>query len=262
MSKIEVLVAAMNQNEDCALYEKMNIRTDAVIANQCGKFSYFEKKTAHGSMKIVSTGHKGVGKNRNLALLYSSGDILLFSDEDVTYFDDYEKTINDAFLKLKDADGIVFDCEYVNEGIRKKVGIKKVKRLRIYNCLRYGTYRFAVKREALQKANVFFSHHFGGGAKYQSGEDSIFISDLIKKGLKIYQYPKKILKLDRSTSSWFRGYTDKYFFDKGALLCAIFPKTCYLFAFVFAYKFKNLSKEHGYFKVLKLLISGMHDFKK
>ena len=261
MEKIEMLVASMHQKEDDTLYNKMNIKTDAVIANQCDRFSYYVKITPYGIMKMVSTSHRGVGKNRNLAFLYSTGDILMFTDEDLCYYDDYIEIVNEAFSKLKDADGIIFDVDYENEKNRNVVSIKKIKRLKIYNSLRYGCFRFAIKKEALLKANISFSHLFGGGARYQSGEDTIFISDLLKKGLKLYSYPKKIAKMDRSSSSWFEGYNDKYFFDKGALLAAIFPKTHYLFAFVFACKFKGLSDKHNYFKRLKLLFLGMNEFK-
>lgn len=52
----------------------------------------------------------------------------------------------------------------------------------------------------------------------------MFIWDMLKKGMKIYTYPVVIAEVDQTTSSWFRGYNCKYFYDKGALYCALTNK--------------------------------------
>ena len=41
--KLEVLVATMGQT-DLSLADRMNLRQNAVIANQCGRWVYFAKK--------------------------------------------------------------------------------------------------------------------------------------------------------------------------------------------------------------------------
>lgn len=254
MPLIEVLVAAMNREENNELYNQMNLRTSAVIANQCDKFSYFEQSTAYGELKIVSTPQRGVGKNRNTALLHSSADILVFADEDMVYNDDYEETILKAFDELKDADLIVFDIVNTDPKGKKQIRIEKTARLSIKNSLRYGAARVAVKRESLMKANVWFSLLFGGGSKYGSGEDTIFITDCIKKGLKLYCYPKTIATVNQGTSTWFEGINEKFFRDKGALLKSVFPKSILFIAAVFAFKYKKLTKEYSVFTIYKLLI--------
>lgn len=69
MSKIEVLVACMHQTDD-SLYKEMNLQTDAVFANQCDKYDYQEYPQENGYIaKMISTPDRGVGKNRNKALL-------------------------------------------------------------------------------------------------------------------------------------------------------------------------------------------------
>lgn len=55
-------------------------------------------------------------------------------------------------------------------------------RVRWYNYAKYGAARLAVRREALIKSDINFSLRFGGGAQYGSGEDTIFLSDCLKKG--------------------------------------------------------------------------------
>ena len=43
----------------------------------------------------------------------------------------------------------------------------------------------------------------------------MFIADCIRKGVKVYTNPTIIGHVNQEKSSWFEGYTDKYFIDKG-----------------------------------------------
>ena len=43
-----------------------------------------------------------------------------------------------------------------------------------------------------------------------------FVSDCIKKGLKVYASEEEIV-VDQINSTWFTGYDDQYFKDKGTL---------------------------------------------
>jgi hypothetical protein len=45
--------------------------------------------------------------------------------------------------------------------------------------------------------------------------------DSLKKRLKIYTNPNVIGYVEQKNSTWFNGYTEKYFFDKGSLFRAI-----------------------------------------
>ena len=68
-----------------------------------------------------------------------------------------------------------------------------------------------------------FSLLSGGGAKYSAGEDTTFIQDCLKAGLRVYKSPKLIADVKQDGSSWFNGYTAKYYKDKGALFYKNFP---------------------------------------
>ncbi len=52
---------------------------------------------------------------------------------------------------------------------------------------------------------------------YSWGEDTLFLKELIEKGLKLYKSPIRIASVDMSDSTWFKGYNEKYFKDKGHL---------------------------------------------
>ena len=74
----------MNQ-ADLSIAEKMNIRCDAVIANQADREEITNKETDYGVVKMVTTPTRGVGLNRNIALLAADADVLLMADDDVVY---------------------------------------------------------------------------------------------------------------------------------------------------------------------------------
>lgn len=257
--KIEHLVAVMKQ-KDFEIFSKMNLDCDAVIANQYNVLEYKEKIINGSNIKMVTTNTIGVGKNRNIGLIYSSGDICILSDDDMVYNENYIKIIKEAFKKLPDADIIIFNIKTIgNESIKRRTNTK-IKKINKMNFMNYGAARIAFKRSSVINNNIWFSTKFGGGAMFSSGEDTLFLLDAIKTGLKIYTYPKEIAKVDQSTSSWFLGYNEKFFYDKGALIGQIYPILKYLFIFIyFPLKFEsNLSFK----RKIQCLLNGMKNYKK
>lgn len=100
---------------------------------------------------------------------------------------------------------------------RRTYFITEEKKVHFYNCGRYGAVSFAIRTDALKKSGVRFSTLFGGGAKYSNGEDSLFIKELMDKGIQVYTSPEVIGRETESESTWFSGYHDKFFFDRGVL---------------------------------------------
>ncbi len=219
MSKVEVLCATMHQT-DFSKIEQMNIQSDVVYANQSDKTAYDETSFGEYTAKMVTTDTRGVGINRNLSLLYSSGEYVLISDDDMKYVDGYPELVEKAFAENPNADGIVFNIVTIGEDLGRRQNVKS-KRVRWYNALNYGAARLAVKQTALKREGIMFNTNFGGGTKYSAGEDTLFVCDMLKKGLKLYTYPVAIAAVDQTTSTWFKGYNEKYYYDKGALFSAI-----------------------------------------
>lgn len=228
---LEVLVATMGQT-DCSLAEKMNIQTSAVIANQCGQWGYEEA----GQVRMISTDTKGVGVNRNLALSLAKGDILLFADDDVTYYDGTLQGVIDAFRQFPDADVIFFGMDMTREGEVFDKRRHKSRRVHLWNSLRYGAARMAIRREAIVKHRLSFSTLFGGGCRYSSGEDTVLIRDCFRAGLKVYTYDYVLGTCAKDSSTWFSGYNEKYFFDRGVMLACAFPKAKHFIKWYFAFK--------------------------
>lgn len=128
----------------------------------------------------------------------------------------------------------------------------------------YGSVHIAIKKRALIGKNVYFNTLFGSGAMYSCGEDTLFLKELIEKGLKLYKSPIRIASVDMSDSTWFKGYNEKYFKDKGALIEAAYPRISGLLAIL--QSVRNSKKCMGSYKyaakIFSYYISGIADYRK
>lgn len=251
MEKLQVLLATMNQN-DLSIAEKMNLRCSAVIANQAGR----EETVCKDNMKMITTATRGVGLNRNIALLAADAEIVLFADDDVVYHDDMEKAVLAAFQENPKADVLIFGMDMVKGGKVTERRNEKKRRLRVWNAMRFGTYRIAARRSALLRENIFFHQQFGGGCPFSAGEDSLFLKSCFDRGLKVYAHDYVLGRCCKDSSSWFVGYNEKYFYDKGVLVRRLFPRLHPVMGLYFGLRFKHKT-DIGPAKRLKLVYAGI-----
>lgn len=223
---LQVLVSTMQQ-KDFSLVDRMNIQTSAIIVNQCDTNNVSVTKFNDKLITMYSLAERGIGLSRNTALMRATEDICLLADDDCRYDNGYEKIVLSAFEKMPDADIIFFNINNTNQERPSYEKIKKTHRVRIYKALRYGAPNLALKKSSILRTNIFFSLLFGGGAKYCCGEDTLFIVDALKKGLKLYAVPEYIGTIVHRESTWFKGYDEKYFVDKGVLFTYISPLFAY-----------------------------------
>lgn len=252
----QVLVATMYQT-DYSLLEKMNIQSDAVVVNQCDRNSVEVFEFNEHTVCWICTTERGIGRSRNRALIAASADIILFADDDVVYENGYKDAVVSFFESKQDCSLAVFNVISSNPE-RPAYIIPADKRLHKFNCLRYGGYRIAAKREKIQEKNIWFTLNFGGGAKHQAGEDILFITNCIQKRLKCFACSKKIGTVAQQNSTWFKGYDEKYYLDRGALFSTMYGKSAWLYLFFMAFK-ENFSKkkpEMPFLKRYKLSICG------
>lgn len=233
MSRLEVLCATMHQ-KDFSKIQQMNIRTDAVFANQADRTALEEVEFAGHRARMITTDTRGVGINRNLALLYAQGEICLFADDDVTYNDDMEEKILREFDAHPDADIIIFHL--ATDSDRKQVRYKKTRKCFLLERMPWGAVRIAFRLDTIRKANLWFTTLFGGGCVFHSGEDSMWLTDARKKGLTIYVSKETIGTVSYGTSTWFTGYDEKFYFGKGAFYQAARPQLIYFWMLYFVFR--------------------------
>lgn len=258
--RLQVLVATMRQT-DLSLVEHMNLRCDAVIANQADRDEMVEETTPYGRVTMVTTPTRGVGFNRNIALQAADGDLLLMADDDVTYRDEMPQRVTEAFAENPDADVLIFGMEMVKDGTVFETRTEKARRLHVWNAMKFGTYRVAVRRQALERAGITFHESFGGGCPFSAGEDSLFLKACFDKGLRVYAHPYVLGRCCKDSSSWFVGYHEKYFYDKGVLVRHLFPRTAYLMALYFGAYFRRETAV-GLWRRLRLVYAGVRKGKR
>lgn len=254
----QLLVSTMNQN-DSSLAEKMKISSDAIIVNQCDRVEKALIDCCGNKVQIFSFDERGVGLSRNSAMMRATADIIEFADDDMIFTDSYREDVLREFEAHPEADAILFSVESLNPE-RPLLKIHKFARVKRREALKYGCARLAIRREKVLYNNIAFSLLFGGGARYGSGEDTLFLQDCLRAGLKIYKSPVKVADVSQEGSSWFHGYTEKYYYDKGSLFAAAMPKMCY--AYALAVVFFSGAPKYEKLSTLKLYFKGICDFKK
>lgn len=233
----EILCVTMHQ-KDFSKIQEMNIHSDVVFANQADGTSMEEMEFEGHRARMITTDTRGVGMNRNFALLYAQGDICLFADDDVTYHDDMEERVLAEFDAHPDADIVIFNMDATGDRIPKKYN--KTKKSSCISQKTWGGVRIAFRLDSIKKANIWFTTLFGGGCIFPSGEDSMWLTEARRKGLTIYISKETIGYVSYETSSWFTGYDKRYYFGKGAFYQAVHPKSIWAWMVYFIFRTHGL----------------------
>ncbi len=217
--RLQMLISALN-SEPRQLLTGMHPECAGVLIHQCDVTCSEEESINGHSFRIENRAERGVGKSRNAAIALAEAEIVLFCDEDIVYDNGYAQAILDEFDSNSKADIILFNVRVCEE--RRTYWNEEKKKLHWYNCGRFPAYSIAIRRESLMKAGVRYSELFGGGAKYSNGEDSLFLRECAGAGLKIYTSTVCIGEEMPRESTWFHGYTEKFFFDRGVLFAFLY----------------------------------------
>jgi glycosyltransferase involved in cell wall biosynthesis len=211
---IKVLISTMNREDSTSLPIEMRLKNNYVIINQITKGITMPKDIKSSTKTFLSFKERGLSRSRNRAIQNTDADICVIADDDMYYEKDYEKTINDAYAEFPDADIIAFYVE--NEGTDHNKKPLKKGRLNLIQTMKIASCQMTFRRKSLVDNGIAFDNDFGTGSDISMGEENILLFDCVKKGLGVYSYPVKIATLRQdSVSTWFKGYTEKYFIDRG-----------------------------------------------
>lgn len=255
---LELLVSCVSKDVH-ELVKTMNIESDAIIVNQKSDYSFEQFDFGGNRITALSMQEKGVGLSRTTALQRATDDIVLFSDEDIVYESGYSDMVMKAFEENPKADIILFNV--VVEEDRRTYWTDAVKSVHWWNCGRYPAYSIAVRTKRLHEVGLTYHLWFGGGALYSCGEDSLFLNEALKLGLKIMAVPvtigKEVTRTEGEASTWFSGYNEKFFYDRGVLYYYLYGKLAPIMTFRFLRKNRAvMCKDISYAEAKKLMKRG------
>lgn len=255
MSELEIIVTTM-YSSDRNIYDKMNISTDLIIANQGNETLYASWDNNNNNVKLISTQTRGVGNNRNIGFAHATANIILFADDDQVFLSSYKNDIIDEFNKYPKADAIIFNVTH--DGKQSNKFFKKTKKIHFNDVRHLGVWGLAIKRNFLEYNNLFFSTLFGGGAKYSCGEDTLFFKHIFKAKGYVLCSNKVICNIvNNRESTWFKGYNEKYFYDKGVLYALLFGYLARLITIYNIFKYRKNYLHFGIKKAIMLSFLGI-----
>ena len=260
---VEVLVTTVRQDAPLELHARMNLSGDLLICNQGPRAEFNTWRRGTARIRMISTNTVGVGINRNLGLAYCDADICLLADDDMAYVDGYEDMVRAAYRRHPDADVIVFNVESLNPA-RPLGAVTSNQRATRFDLAQLGIHGVAAKTDSLRRANIWFSPLFGGGTRHGSGEDALFLQDLLKKRLRVYMCSDTIAHATQADSTWFNGFSYKYFFDKGALWEATYPGLSPLIALrsSLRYRFLRDVRHPRLWRMYRTMLRGAREFRR
>jgi len=246
------------QQSDTSIARKTNISSDAVIVNQCDTNAYREDFIDGHRVRMYSSTDRGLSRSRNKAVEMSAADICLLCDDDERLEDHAAEKITGAYEAYPDADVIAFRVDYpLKQCWRNARRVRRLDALKIASC------QITFKRESIVKSSIVFNERFGAGTAYSPGEDNIFLYDCLNSGLKIYYVPTLIATAEQATSTWFHGFTGKFFLNRGITTryyMGVPWATAYALYYACA-KFPHYRKELSFLGAITNMITGIYSKK-
>lgn len=259
MMKVENLISCMHQ-KDASIAFRSNIKSDCIVVNQCdtnsiSEHAYTNETNEPHCVKFISTTERGLSRSRNMAIKNATGDICIIMDDDETLDNDYIETVTKAYTNYPDADVIAFKVRN-----SEKTYAEKPKKLGCLGVLRVASYEITFKRQAIIDKQISFDVEMGSGTGHGGGEENAFLYSCLKKGLTIRYVPQYISSLDpNSGSQWFKGFTPRFFLDRGWATARYMGKTlALLYALYYTVrKHKMYSADCSFMKALTQTIKGI-----
>ena len=255
--KLELLLSTMNlknEEENRELIKKMNVTINSLTINQITDENIIESNDLKCPNRLISVRDKGLSKSRNMAISNSESDICIIADDDVIYKDNFQDIIYKEYDKNNKYDVICFFVESSNNERKiKRMISSKVGRLR---AMRIRSVEITFRKKSIIDNNIKFKENFGAGTCCDRGEETIFLWECIKKGLKIKFVNKKIADVSYKESTWFKGFNEAFFVMQGQVFYELSNDFSHFLILQFAIrKYHIYRKKFSLFQVIKLMNS-------
>lgn len=222
--ELEVLISTMNINsnrENQKLIKKMNIEGKSLTISQTNK-----KGKEGVKNRVIYDNTRGLSKSRNLGINNADSDIILLADDDVIYVPNYNEIIKKEYEKNPDADMIAFYVKSKNpERKVRKLRSGKIGWIRIF---RVSSFQLTFKLDSIKNNELKFDENMGAGTENYCGEETIFLSECLRKKMKLLYVDEKIGEVEQKNSTWYQQWGREYLAVEKKCFQRIAPKWWWL----------------------------------
>jgi hypothetical protein len=255
---IDILIATYNDS----IYNLKNIllpQQDSItykIAHQItNDKSYKDIDSSYTNRQDVVIKHffdKGLSKNRNHLLNMADAQICLIMDDDVALVPNIADILEDAFKRYSDADIITFQTI---SNKRFKNYSDKVYTHTIKTLAQVSSIEVVFRLSSIKQNNLEFDTRFGIGAKYEIGEEFIFLVDAYNKGLKLFYEPKEIAMHEDESSGY--SLRNEILYARGAVYMRVFGvKSVVLYIYSTIKHFDRYKRYYMPWRYFYILLKG------
>jgi hypothetical protein len=219
---VQVLLATMNRQRPPDVLGRFgpnDERPEVLVVNQCTEIEPPDELREPG-LRMVSVKEHGLSRSRNLALAEAVGDLLVLSDDDLSYDPALADIVRRGFARFPRAAVVTF--QFRNSGTGR---LAKAYRgsARLHNALSVGgvsSIEMALRRDRL--GGLRFDERFGVGGGIPTGEEAIFLADVLRAGQEVAYWPEPLCEHPGMGS----GHSEWRELDarrKGAVLRRMYP---------------------------------------
>jgi len=253
MNDFMILISTVDDN---FFKQNKSINIPYLVINQLIKK---RNSSAIKTNLLFSYNEIGLSRSRNRAIEQAKADICLISDDDVEYVEDIQKIVLQSFKDNPEVDIITFQIKTPNN-----MPYKNYREDSFYHnkktIMSVSSIEIAFRKKSIIENNLSFDEKFGLGTDIPTGEEIIFLSDALNKGLRILYIPVPIVIHPIESSG--KDYdNDKLIMAKGAMFYRLFGFLSYSLSIFFTLKKANLSSRYNYFKFASLMLKGIQNYK-
>ena len=257
---IEVLIPTHHKSiEDIVeIVKKSNSQSRTLVCNQVDKESI---KEISDNLRIINITNIGVSNNRNNLLHHASQDICICIDDDCQLVDNYIEIVNNFFTSHPDAEFVLFNG-IVRKENNRLIHNKKTKRVTRFNDISYGGGPGLVFRRAtISKYNLEYDTSVGYPNYICLGEDTLFLYNLVKKGVKVYRSNEVLFSIedDVDNSIYFKGVDESFLISKGYITSIIHPHLKRLYVIKYALKLHHWrGNTYSLYQLIRIMNKGLN----
>jgi glycosyltransferase involved in cell wall biosynthesis len=235
--KINVLICSIDEGIDNVRRIIQPVQKDVnyIVSHQFldEKFKLIPEELKREDIILSQIPGKGLSRNRNNAISWADGDIALIADDDVQYLPGTFEIIREAFENDKEMAVACFKIKTPDDEPEYKKYPGKSYSLGNYRHHPVSSVEIAFKTSPVIKAGIRFDERFGlGSEKLIGGEETVFISDCIKAGIKVRYLPYYIVKHPyESTRTKYKRFDPEINQLNGAVCARVYGRWAFPHAF-------------------------------